>query len=103
MKKVGVIVDGELRRSILPLIRLCHLAAAGEINHSHAITDPEKGNVELKNLRRDSRRGLVIEAGRAAGKNNAFRIECFDFFEGDVVGMNFAVNLGLAYAARYEL
>ena len=55
MKEISIVIDGQLRRSVLTLVSLRDIATRSEIDQSHAVANAEKWNREFKNLARNSR------------------------------------------------
>jgi hypothetical protein len=87
----------------LALVRALDLAAELCRHGLHAVADAEHRHAELEHgLRRTPFLGLVHRI-RAAGKDDAGRAEFAHEVVADVEGVQFAIHLLLAHAARYEL
>src|SRR5258705_9815325 len=103
VKQIGVAVDEQIGRAVFAAIGAASLAAKVEIEDTHAVADAEKRHRQLKQLRADFRRVVLINARRPAGENNTFRLERGNFVYVEIERMDFAVNFGLADAPRDQL
>ena len=89
--------------AVLPLGRLCDLAAKNMGQELHAVADPEHGYTQLQVGLVDKRRSGVIHARRASGQDQALRFEGLDLFEARVVRKDLAVDPGFTNAAGDQL
>src|SRR4051812_30590063 len=69
----------------------------------HSVTNAQDRNPKRKNLRVEMRRAFIVNAGRAAGENDPFRLEGGHFVRGDIELNDFRVNLRLSNSARDNL
>ena len=96
-------VDGfNLRITEFTLVARANFAAQVVRHKLHAVADAQNRNAQIKN----TGIGLIIgfvNGIRAAGEDDAFRIEGFDFFQRHVERMQFAVNVGFSHAAGDQL
>ena len=96
-------VDGfNLRITEFTLVARANFAAQVVRHKLHAVADAQNRNAQIKNT------GISLIIGfvngiRAAGEDDAFRIEGFDFFQRHVERMQFAVNVGFSHAAGDQL
>src|SRR5262249_48940127 len=78
--------------------------AAQELGQKlQSIADPQEGNSAFKEGRVRQRRVLRVNAGRAAGKNNALRRERGQFADGGIVAQNLRIDIAFADAPRDDL
>ncbi len=103
MKQIGVVVDGKIRGTVLAPVGPACFTAKGDIDKTHAITNPEKRHRQLKQLALDSRRVLLIDARRTAGEDDSFRPQRRDFVQGQIEWMDFAVDFCFSNAPGDEL
>ncbi|MPM59468.1 hypothetical protein SDC9_106310 [bioreactor metagenome] len=80
-----------------------NLAAEREGHDLEPVTDAEHWNAELENGRIALRRVGVVDAGGAAGENDALRIDRLDLFRGGEIRQNLAVDMTLADTAGNQL
>ena len=96
-------VDGfHLRITEFTLVARANFAAQVVRHKLHAVADAQNRNAQIE----DAGIGLIIgfvNGIRAAGEDDAFRIEGFDFFQRHVERMQFTVNMGFAHAAGDQL
>jgi len=111
--------DVELRaESVEQLRTVCHfeharseLAAAAEFHltaemmrHLHeAVANAEDGNAERENFRVNLRCVFFVNAGRAAGENDSFRLEILDLRRRNVERDNLRVDLQFPNPPRDDL
>ena len=69
----------------------------------HSVANSQNRNPQGKNLRIRMRRALVVNAGRSARENNAFRAERGGFLRRNVKLDDLRINLALANPARDDL
>mgnify|MGYP000520507625 CR=1 FL=1 len=80
------------------------LAAEAVHHHLLAVADPEDRHAEVEHARGGHRRALGEDRGRAAGEDDGLRSEALQEGFGHVlIGMDLAVDIQLAQAARDEL
>ena len=60
----------------------------------HAVADAEDGEAGLEDPGRGLRGAFVVDAGGAAGEDEAARVEALDVLPGGVVGDELAVDVG---------
>ena len=102
-KESGAAVSVEVGMAVFSLFRLGYFAAQGLCHELHAVADAEDRNACLKYIGVDLGGVFCIDAGRAAGENDAFGILCQDFLGCLVVRKDFAVYTAFTYAAGDEL
>ena len=83
----------ELSLAVFPFSRSFNGTAHGVHHELHAVTDSQNGDVKAEDAAVDPRAVLLIDAGRAAGKNDAFRIQGDDLLEFQVGMLDLTVNL----------
>ena len=102
-KKTGVVVGAHFGVAEFALGARLDLAAELLGHRLHAVADAEDGNARGE----DGFARLVVRffigAHVRAREDDALRVERADEVGGDVVGMNFAVDVGFAHAAGDEL
>ncbi len=79
------------------------LAAEEMASELHSVTDAEYGDAEIKQFGIAQGRAGSVDAGRAAGKDEAARIQFGDACGGQVVAHNLAKDVLFADAAGDEL
>ena len=94
---------GQLRAPELPHLGALDLAAEGEHERLHAVTDAEHRDPELQQLRIEPRRALGVDGGRAAGEDQALRPAPAHLLHAHVVGQQLGEHAALAHAARDQL
>ena len=97
------VVDLQLRRAELALLRLLHPAAQLHGHQLRAVTDAEHRHAQVEEARVAERRVRVVDAGRAAGEDDARGLHGPEPVEFQGVGVDLAVHLLLADAAGDEL
>ena len=96
-------VDGfDLRVTEFALVAGLHFAAQVVRHKLHSVADAQNRNAQIKNAGIGLVVGFVNGIG-AAGKDDAFGVEGFDFVQRHIEGMQLAVNVGFAHAAGDEL
>ncbi len=96
-------VDGfNLRITKFALVTRGNFAAQVVRHKLHAVTDAQNRNAQIENA------GIGLIVGfvngiRAAGKDDAFRIEGFDFVQRHIERMQLAVNMGFTHTAGDKL
>src|ERR1043166_8733324 len=69
LEEIALVVDCELRSTVLTMFGFCHLSA-GEMRHQlHAITDTENGNPQIEEFFGHARRLFLVHAGWTTGKH----------------------------------
>ena len=96
-------VELGVQRAVFALFAGCDAAAQLVRQKLHAVADSEHRNSEIKNLRVAAQGFVRINAVGSAGKNYADGRNFFDFFKGNVAGLDFGINPKLAHAARDKL
>ena len=92
----------DLRVTEFALVARLHLAAQVVRHKLHSVADTQNRNAQIE----DAGIGLIVgfvNGIGAAGKDDAFRIEGFDFVQRHVERMQLAVNMSLAHAAGDKL
>jgi hypothetical protein len=91
--------------AIAELAHLPRLHAPAELlrHRLHAVADAEHRHAELEGRLRRARRRLLVGGHVAAGQDDALRRELAHEGVGDVVGVDLAIHLRLAHAARDQL
>ena len=102
-KKLELRVDFYAGSAILACGAGFNLSAEGIGHKLGAVADSEHRNSEIKNLRVAAQGFVRINAVGSAGKNYADGGNFFDFFKGNVAGLDFGINPKLAHAARDKL
>ncbi len=69
----------------------------------HAVADPKHRHAKIPDHPGRPRCGRVVDRGRAAGQDDAARLELADEAVGDVVRVQLAVHVRLAHAPRDQL
>ena len=96
-------VDGfDLRVTEFALVAGLNFAAQVVRHKLHSVADTQNRNTQIE----DAGIGLIVgfvNGIGAAGEDDAFRIEGFDFVQRHVEGMQLAVNMGFAHAAGDKL
>ena len=87
----------------LPAAARRHLAAEQMAHQLHAVTDAEDGNAELKDGRVDGRGVFFVDAGRAAGEDDAGGLQFAHALGRDVVPDDLAEDVLLAHPAGDQL
>ena len=84
-----------LCRRDLTAQRMCHQLAA--------VADAQNRNTQFKDARIAVRRGLLVNAVRTAGEDDADRVHGLDLFQRRFIRFYFTVNMMLAHTARNKL
>ena len=91
----------------LPLVPAFNLAAELPRHGLHAVANTQHRNAKFKHRRRCLVGGIFVHAGVATGKNHAFEGAVFGVVAnpsvGDITGVYFTKNMGIAHAAGDEL
>ena len=102
VKQIRVLVDDQVGETVFTPVRSCHLSASRLVDDSHSIANAQEGNTEAEEVSFYLGSAFLIDAGRTTGEDNPFGLEAIDFFQRDVEGMDFAVDVSLADAPCYE-
>jgi hypothetical protein len=97
------VTDAHTRRPVFTLGARLDLAAQVVRHELLAVTDAEDRDTQRKNGRIALRRVFVVDALRAAAENDGARVDGANRVRGKRAGLNFAVDVTLADAARDEL
>ena len=101
----GGIIEG-LRLAILPggiLLGGCDLSPKGMGHQLAAVADTQNGHSQPKDLRVHMGRLLIVDAVGSSGKNDAHRIKCPDFLQGNGIGLYLTVDVALPDTAGDKL
>ena len=93
----------QLCAPVLPRTAAHDLAPQRLHGDLHAVADPEDRDAEIEDRGVDRRGALLVDAGGAAGEDDAARFFRQDLRGGDVEGNDLAVDVALANAPRDEL
>jgi hypothetical protein len=69
----------------------------------HPIANSQDGDAHFQKSGVTERGILPIDAGRSPGKNHPLRRQGFHLFYGNMIGMNFAIDLAFADPSRNQL
>lgn len=101
-KEILIVIDQEIRRTVLAARGAGHMSARELAENSHAVANAEHGtSIEQRSI--DPRRALVVDARRASRKDDSLGRERVDLFLSDRERMDFAVHARLAHAAGDQL
>jgi hypothetical protein len=89
--------------AVLVMAGIDHLAAQLGGHGLHAIADAEHRHAQLEHRLGGARRLLFRHRGRTAGEDDPLGGEGTDEFPRHVIGMQFAVDVGLAHAPGDQL
>ncbi len=89
--------------AVLALGRLLDAAAEEVTCELHAVADAEDRHAQLEDAGVDLWAALAEDAGRTAGEHDGLRLHVADLVQGEGAGMDLAVDVALADAARDEL
>ena len=96
-------IDGfHLRITKFALVAGRYFAAQMMRHKLHAVADAQYRYAQIKNTGIGLIIGVVHRIG-AAGKNNSFGVEGFDFGQWHIEGMQFAIHMRFAHAAGNQL
>ena len=96
-------IDGfDLRVTEFTLVAGLHFAAQVVRHKLHSVADTQNRNTQIE----DAGIGLIVgfvNGIGAAGEDDAFRIEGFDFVQRHIERMQLTINMGFAHAAGDKL
>ena len=103
VEKRAVAVGAHFRVTEFARVAPTHLAAELHRHRLHAVADAEYRHAHLPHRARSAQLVVFIGAGVAARKDDALGREVADEGVGDVVGVDFAIDMRLAHAAGDQL
>ncbi len=98
-----VVGDRQVGAAVLAVVGGGDLGAEELGAEVHAVADPEDGDVEVEELGGAGGGSSAVDAGGAAGKDDAFEPVAGQFLGGDGGRIDFAVDAGLAGSPGDEL
>ena len=93
----------KLGRTVFTGLRAGKTSAKTISDKLHAVADTENRHSKFKKSPVQHRSVLAANAGRSARKNDGLRLHGCHFRGLHCAGMNFRVNAGFTYTARYQL
>ena len=93
----------QLRAAELPHLGALDLAAEGQHERLHAVTDAEHGDAQLEQLGIEPRRAVGVDGRRPAGEDQALRAAAADLLHAHVVRQQLGEDPALAHPARDQL
>ena len=103
LEQIIALVDLQLGRPELPVRGAGHLASQQMGDELHAVTDAEHRNACLQQLDADRRCLSIVDAGRAAGKNEAAWPLTENTGYGGIVRQDLRIDMCLADPAGNQL